>query len=113
MPGWLRGLVAVTCLAVLAAVSWWGWSEWRSASERAEAARLEEEGRPLRGMLESASRFNECADMVRSWDDGDRGAIEARYGSGAEEAVDRCWETVEREGARLFPDREFRRPRDR
>lgn len=39
MDNWLKALVGATCVAVIAAVGWWGWTEYQSAQERAEMER--------------------------------------------------------------------------
>jgi len=51
---WFKGLVAVTCLAVLAAIGWWFWQDQqdrRLAEELAVAAQHAASARECRAML--------------------------------------------------------------
>lgn len=48
MDGWFKALVSVTCVAVLLAVAWWGWSEWRGSEWRAEMQTNEAAARDAR-----------------------------------------------------------------
>lgn len=48
MDGWLKGLVALTCVALLVAISVWGWSQWQGSewqAAREQAADAEEQAR--------------------------------------------------------------------
>lgn len=94
MEGWVKGLVAVTCVAVLAALGWWGWSErQRSAAEAAAQAAAERSAR-VQTMVEEeyreAQQLRECAADLREWQDGDRKVILDRYGDGTVARLREC-----------------------
>lgn len=90
MDGWLKGLVAVTCVAVLAALLWWGWREWRAAAKQAAAALLEAEEEAAKSRAEWEGLQAECEAEIGAWDSGDRDALAARLGSYAEDRIERC-----------------------
>lgn len=87
----MKPLIAVTCLAVLAAVGWYGYSEWREAHPPEP---LWDFSKTLERMEMHENRA-ECARMISDWDAGDRGAIEREWGRFAEEQVDHCRFMVE------------------
>lgn len=90
MPGWLKGLVAVTCAAVLVAVAWWGWSEWGAAQDQ-EAARVAAEQAELLETQENwAILQDECQGKIDAWDGGRRDDLVETFGRYAEEQVERC-----------------------
>lgn len=84
----LKLLNAVTCLAVLTAVGWWGWSEWRAAQPQlvpmAAPAKVEE---VLRGV---ASWQDACQAVVDAWDRGERPDLAGQLGPSAAAQVERC-----------------------
>lgn len=96
MDGWLKGLVAVTCVAVLAAIGWWGWSEWqdRRAQEVAAQEAIEAASEYRRQM-----RVQECLDDLIVWQNGDRNDIREKYGTAqAGTAMEACKDTLRAAG---------------
>lgn len=84
----LKALNAATCFAVLTALGWWGWSEWRAAQPRlvaiAAPAEVEE---VLRGLAEWQ---DECQAVVDAWDRGERPELIDQLGPTAAARVERC-----------------------
>ncbi|WP_210526386.1 hypothetical protein [Rubellimicrobium arenae] len=87
---WLKTLVAATCVAVLAATGWWGWTEWAAAQE--QAAVMEREARLSR--LEANERVQqhlvECRARVAAWDEGLRAPLIREFGTSADQIVENC-----------------------
>lgn len=90
MGGWLKGLIATTCAAVLAALGWWGWSEWRSAEGRTEVAQAEADADRFNKELENEQFRQECRADVAAWDAGDRAAVIRKFGDAAERIIEEC-----------------------
>ncbi len=88
MDTWLKALNAATCVAVLAAVGWWGWSEWRATQPQGMAPvdRAEVEA-VLPGMAEWQ---NECQAAIEAWDRGERPDLVEQIGTVAADIVERC-----------------------
>ena len=88
MPRSLRTLNIATCGAVLMAVGWWGWSEWRDAQPRlmplAQPAEVEE---VMRGVAEWQ---DECQAILDTWDSGGAPDSAERIGTTAADTVGRC-----------------------
>lgn len=88
MPGWLKGLIASACVALITAVGYYFWGEYREyrrALLLAEAARQSERDR-------LATFVPECDAAVielRSWIAGSPNRAAASF-SDARDAVDRC-----------------------
>lgn len=87
LPG-LKALNAVTCFAVLTALGWWGWSEWRAAQPGLVAiAAPAEVGAALRGLAEWQ---DECQAVVDAWDRGERPDLVDQTEVVAADTVERC-----------------------
>ena len=88
MSSWLKALNAATCVAMLAAAGWWGWSEVIAAQPRivllVDPAEAEE---VLRGVAEWQ---NECQAAVDAWDRGERPSVAGQIGRVAPDVVERC-----------------------
>jgi hypothetical protein len=88
VPAELEVLNVATCVAVLTAVGWWGWSEWRAAQPRlvpiAAPAEVEE---VVRGV---AQWQDECQTIVDAWDRGERPDLAGQLRPGAAAQVERC-----------------------
>ncbi len=88
MDSRLATLNAATCVAVLLAVGWWGWSEWQAAQPRlvlmADPAEVEE---VLRGVAEWQ---DECQAILDAWDSGERPDLVDQIGTVAADTVERC-----------------------
>ena len=84
----LRVLKAATCFAVLTAVGWWGWSEWRATQPQivhmVNPAEAEE---VLRG---AAAWQDECQAIVDAWDKGERPDLVDQTEAAAADTVERC-----------------------
>lgn len=109
MDGWLKGLVAVTCLAVLGAIGWWLWSERQmaiaaevaahaeaAATARAEAALRQEADRAAEAALERErlQQVQECVEDLAEWEDGDRSRIMEKYHPHVVTSLDNCRQLV-------------------
>ncbi len=81
-------LNAIACVAVLSAVGWWGWSEWRGAqTQLVLLADLTEVEEVLRGLAEWQ---DECQAVVDAWDDSTRPDLIDPLGPSALAQVERC-----------------------
>ena len=95
MGGWSTAVLAVICATVLAAIGWWGWSEWRAAVDRAEAARIEAEQAEQEVARQDLARLvSECRARIEAWDGGQREALAEEFGSYAEGSVEQCRDFV-------------------
>lgn len=79
----MRVLVAITCVIVIAAAGWYGYSEWLFIQE--ESDRAEE-----RDKFDRMWRKAECEAKIAAWDAGKRKSLMQEHGSFAEEIVDNC-----------------------
>lgn len=95
MDGWFKGLIAVTCAAVLAAVGWWGWSEWNAAAERESAQAEAEEAQQVAVQARSAAMRADCEARIAAWDAGNRQGLIDEYGRFAEDVVTDCRMMIE------------------
>ncbi|GLK78051.1 hypothetical protein GCM10008171_33050 [Methylopila jiangsuensis] len=65
MDGWLKALIAVTCVAVLAYVGWFGWTQYSAHQAKIERAMRAEEDRQELFEISKAKPGED--DKVRSW----------------------------------------------
>lgn len=91
MDGWLKGLVAAACVAVIAGVGIYGVTEIR----RAEKAQAAEEAAARLAAQETDRRVHECRHFLQAWNAGDRGPAERRFGSRADDTMDACRHLIE------------------
>jgi gamma-glutamyl:cysteine ligase YbdK (ATP-grasp superfamily) len=89
MDGWLK-LIALACVAVVAATGWWSWRDWKAAAQREAAALLEAEHQAAKTEAEWQGLQVQCEAEVVAWDSGNRAALTGRLGSYAEDRIERC-----------------------
>lgn len=76
----MKPLVVVTCIAVILATGWYGFSEWSDARDAAKKARIEAEVR-------SSSLRRDCKRDVTDWDAGRKDRIIARFGESVADRI--------------------------
>ena len=74
----LQGIVAATCLAIIAALSWWGWISFQDYRERGKQAAVDEVMR----QADVEVMRQQCRDMIAAWDRGDVATVEKAFGAG-------------------------------
>lgn len=90
MDGWLKALVAATCVVLLAATGWWGWREWDAAGVRAaEAESAERLARWEEAALRDRQR-EECEAALGAWDGDQQAVVEAEFGEYADAYIESC-----------------------
>lgn len=94
MDGWLKWLVAITCLAVLGAIGWWIWSDRQEAIAAEVAARRAAIATEVAAQADldrrRARQVEECRDDLAAWDRGDRAAVLEKYNPRVVTALDNC-----------------------
>lgn len=101
MDGWFKGLVAVTCAAVLVALGWWGWSERQRSVEQTAAEVAVARAARVQAVAEAEFRVQElrrdCEADLEEWYDGDRAVVLDRYGGETWPRIKECRSLVGRE----------------
>lgn len=86
MDGWFKTLVATTCIAVMAAIGWYGYGEIEKAKHAAEKAHIEARANVINQQRERAN----CERILTAWDAGDRAPADNEFGSFVDSGVNIC-----------------------
>ena len=78
----------MTCVALLTAAGWWGWSEWRAAQPGLVAIALPAEVEEI--LEELAEWQNECQAILDGWGSDERADLVDQLGPSAADTVERC-----------------------